>query len=187
MRNGENQAAYSALVKLHQGKLRTFLFRLCKNATLTDDLAQETFLQGFRKVNSFSGKGNFSSWLFQIGYNCFLQECRKRRSRVEKISAYAIEAEIHAQWFDKVSAEQLDMERAFLHISSEEAAALTLNYAHGYSHAEIAEITQLPVGTVKTHILRGKEKLRALLGIADSKPQQTPATPNTHDEAVNHG
>lgn len=176
-------AAFNALVKLHQGKIRAFLFRLCKNTATTDDLAQETFLQAFNKIASFNGSGSFSSWLFQIAYNKFLQDKRRQTADDKKTNAYTVEMTVTAEQYSHITADELDLERAFLVLRSDEAATLTLNYGHGYSHSEIAEILGMPAGTVKTHIQRGKEKLKQLLCDADKNHQ---SIDTTERRAVNH-
>ncbi|MDA0280785.1 MAG: RNA polymerase sigma factor [Proteobacteria bacterium] len=71
--------AFSALVRMHQGKIRAYLVRLCKNYDLADDIAQETFLTAFRKLQSYKGEGNFSGWLFRIAHNFFLQHIRRTK------------------------------------------------------------------------------------------------------------
>jgi RNA polymerase sigma factor (sigma-70 family) len=150
---------FAALVRVHQSKVRGFLRRLTRgDAALADDLAQETFLEAHRKLAQYRGEGSFGSWLCGIAWSRFLMERRKRKEEPldelpESASADPAQA----------SAAKLDLERAMARLSPEERAALTLCYALGHSHGEAAEILHLPLGTVKSHVLRGREKLKAML------------------------
>lgn len=151
--------AFGRLVREHQAKVRGFLRRLTRgDAALADDLAQETFLEAYRKLAQYRGEGSFSSWLCGIAWSRFLMERRKRKEEPlgemdEQASADPAPASIA----------RLDLERAMARLSAEERAALTLCCALGHSHGEAAEILSLPLGTVKSHVLRGREKLKALL------------------------
>jgi len=151
---------FSRLVREHQSKVRGFLRRLTRgDAALADDLAQETFLEAHRKLEQYRGEGSFSSWLCGIAWSRFLMERRKRKE--EPLDAMDEQAASDP----RAAAEaKLDLERAMARLSAEERAALTLCYALGHSHGEAAEILSMPLGTVKSHVLRGREKLKALLG-----------------------
>ncbi len=138
--------------------MRGFLRRLCKDATHADDLAQDTFLQAYRKLGSFEGQGRFASWLLGIAYRCFLQAARREHRREEVTARWAEESLGHTE--DTHSAALLDLERAMSCLSETEAAAITLNMSLGFSHAEVSRIMALPLGTIKSHIARGIEKLR---------------------------
>ncbi len=152
-------SAFGALVREHQSKVRGFLRRLTRgDAALADDLAQETFLEAHRKIAQFRGEGSFGAWLCGIAWSRFLMERRRRREE-------PLEAPDETASADPTSASlaRLDLERAMARLAPMETAALTLCYALGHSHGEAAEILQLPLGTVKSHVLRGREKLKALL------------------------
>jgi RNA polymerase sigma-70 factor (ECF subfamily) len=152
-------SAFGALVREHQSKVRGFLRRLTRGDTaLADDLAQETFLEAHRKIAQFRGEGSFGAWLCGIAWSRFLMERRKRREE-------PLEAPDDTASVDTTSASlaRLDLEKAMARLAPMETAALTLCYALGHSHGEAAEILQLPLGTIKSHVLRGREKLKALL------------------------
>ena len=152
-------AAFGALVRQHQSKVRGFLRRLTRaDAALADDLAQETFLEAHRKLDQFRGEGSFGAWLCGIAWSRFLMERRKRKEE-------PLEAPDETASVDTSSASlvRLDLEKAMAQLAPAERATLTLCYAFGHSHGEAAEILDLPLGTVKSHVLRGREKLKALL------------------------
>jgi RNA polymerase sigma factor (sigma-70 family) len=151
-----DSAAFDLLVRQNQSKLRGFLRRLARGDTaLADDLAQEAFLEAWRKLSQYRGEGSFAGWLSRIAWSRFLMEARKRKPELlEDLPEQSIEHSPDAK---------LDLERAMAKLSAAERAALTLGYALGHSNDEVATILDIPLGTVKSHILRGREKLRAML------------------------
>ena len=152
-------AAFAALVRAHQSRVRAFLLRLSSgDHALADDLAQETFLEAFRKLAQYRGEGSFGGWLYRIAYTRFLMD---RRARKEAPSEIDPEPSAASEGSDMA---RLDLERAMARLSAAERASLTLCYALGHSNEEAAAILKMPLGTVKSHILRGREKLQNLLG-----------------------
>lgn len=162
-----DSAAFSLLVKMHQGKIRAFLVRLSKSYDLADDLAQETFINAFRKLKTFEGKGSFQGWLFRIAYNCFIQHVRSNKRRKEVTDDYGVQLEVLSSNYESISSQQIDIEKAMSQLNEQETAAITLCHSHGHSHQEVADILKLPLGTVKSSILRGKAKLRDILALRD--------------------
>jgi RNA polymerase sigma-70 factor (ECF subfamily) len=153
-------AAFGVLVRQHQSALRGFLRRLTRgDHALADDLSQETFLEAHRKIAQFQGSGSFAGWLYAIAWSRFLMETRKRK--LEPLDDEMLESECTVP--EAASVARLDLERAFALLKPAERAALTLCHAAGLSHEEAAETMKLPLGTVKSHIARGKEKLKTLL------------------------
>jgi RNA polymerase sigma-70 factor (ECF subfamily) len=153
-----NVAAFAELVRLHQGKLRAFLRRMARgDAALADDLAQETFLEAYRKIGQFRGAGTFASWLAQIGYSRYLMHAR--RHKLEPLD----ETTVRSQETEAALHAKLDLETALARIHPAKRAALTLCFAEGYSHEEAAKIMKIPLGTLKSHVLRGREEVRTLL------------------------
>jgi RNA polymerase sigma-70 factor (ECF subfamily) len=155
--------AFSTLVRMHQGKIRAYLVRLCKNYDLADDIAQETFLTAFRKLQSYKGEGNFSGWLFRIAHNCFLQHIRRTKRRTEIIEQFGTEQELQTTQYDSLSIGQIDLEQALTQLNSDETSTITLCHSYGFSHQEVADILGMPLGSVKSNISRGKVKLREIL------------------------
>lgn len=155
--------AFSALVRMQQGRIRAYLVRLCKNYDLADDLAQDTFLTAFRKLESFQGTGNFSGWLFSIAHNCFLQHLRKTKRRREITEQYSVQQEVLTEKYEVLSTEQMDMEQALTQLNPDETATITLCHSFGFSHQEVSDILEMPLGSVKSNISRGKTKLKDIL------------------------
>lgn len=161
--------AFSSLVKKHQSKIRAFLFRLCKQYDVADDLAQETFITAFRKLDTYKGTGDFCGWLFRIAYNNFLLHCRSVNRRTEVTADFIKQSEVLAERYESISSEQIDLEQAMSQLNSDEIASISLCHSFGYSHQEVSNILKMPLGTVKSNINRGKTKLRKIL---NSEAQQ---------------
>jgi RNA polymerase sigma-70 factor (ECF subfamily) len=157
--------AFGELVRRYQSPVRAFLTRLTRgDSHLADDLAQETFLKAWQRLESFRGDSQFSTWLFGIAFNEFRSACRKRKELAwEEIADQPIPPDPAAL---NPSALKLDLAEALQSLAPAEAAAILLCCQNGLSHDEAARVLKCPLGTVKTNILRGKEKLRRKLGIA---------------------
>lgn len=158
---GNDQRAFEQLMRRHQGLVRAQLRRLLHgDDAMADDLAQETFLLAWRKLNQFRGDARFSTWLYRIAYACFLQLLRKRPwpagdtgdGDLEKLAASPQPVDL-----------QMDFERALRSLSDAEQTVLLHCVQLGLSHEEAAYVLAMPLGTVKTHALRGKAKLKLRL------------------------
>lgn len=156
----DGRHAFAALVNRHQSEIRQSLRRLTRgNAALADDLAQETFIRAWRALADFRGEASFRTWLYRIAYRCFLSELRRNEPPTEELE------ERHAVAADPNAARDFmaDFDAAMQQLSAAQRDAVHFSLARGFSHPEIAEIMGLPIGTVKTHVLRGRQKLQELL------------------------
>jgi len=160
IRLGADQRAFEQLVRRHQGMIRAQLRRLLHgDEAAADDLAQETFVLAWRKLDQFRGEARFSSWLYRIAYTCFLQ-ARRGPARHEGIDDESMEQlQTPARAIDL----QLDLERAMQRLSTAEQVVLLHCSQLGLSHDEAAYVLGMPLGTVKTHATRGKAKLKTWL------------------------
>jgi RNA polymerase sigma-70 factor (ECF subfamily) len=150
-------AAFGALVRQHQSSVRGFLRRLTRgNHALADDLAQETFLEAHRKIAQFQGHGSFTGWLYAIAWSRFLMENRKRKLEPLDDMDERVAPECDP-------AIKLDLEKAMAMLRAPERSALTLCFALGMPHEEAATVMDVPLGTLKSHVARGREKLKILL------------------------
>jgi RNA polymerase sigma factor (sigma-70 family) len=157
-----DHAAFRELVQRHQSAVRHFLRHLTRgDAALADDLAQDTFLQAWRGLAGWRGGSPLVTWLLGIAHNQWRNARRKQRTvPVEPEHLATLEP---APSPAPLSDLRHDLGRAMNSLAADEQTALHLCYQQGLSHREIAEVLQWPVGTVKTHINRGKDKLRPLL------------------------
>lgn len=157
----DDRHAFGELVKLHQSALRGLLRRLTKgDYARADDLAQETLIKAYRSIRKFRGEAKFSSWLYRIGYNTFLNDARKAKDEVSYEDEFA-----NAATPSKHEASDLkqDLEVAMKELSNEQAIVFDLHYKKGMSHSEVSEVLDMPLGTVKTRLLRGMETLRSYM------------------------
>ena len=160
----DDRNAFSELVRRHQSKVRTVLRRLTRgDAALADDLAQETFVLAWRNLRAFRFEARFSTWIYRIAFNAWQSEARKRREVRLEIDDESPPP--GSEGFDVMPdiAARVDLERALATLSDGERAAITACYYADLSHEEAARALGIPLGTVKTHVLRAKAKLRARL------------------------
>lgn len=163
----DDQHAFSELVRLHQSTVRGLLRNLVRNdVTLADDLAQETFIRAYKNIRSFRGEAKFSTWLYRIAYNCFREEARRRKELVG-IDERQLEAERDPSTVD--AALRHDLAQALQTLPLHERTAVVLCCQNGLSHDEAARVLDIPLGTVKTNVLRGREKLKKSLAAWGTK------------------
>lgn len=150
-------AAFTALVRAHEGAVRRFLTRLAGSEG-ADDLAQEVFLKAWRSGGAWRGEGSYRSWLMGIAWTQFLSAHRaKARSRARDHAAYEPDLQI-----DRPDA-AIDLSRALGGLGERERAAVLLCFGEGCSHAEAARIMDLSLGTLKSIVARGRSALAARL------------------------
>lgn len=158
--SGGSQRAFNELVDRHQQAVRHFLRRVVGRSD-ADDVAQETFLALWTQAGSFRGGATVRSWLFGIAWRKAKDLQRTWFRRRRRDTAWQ-------QSPDDAREENLVMPRALddaLHsLPVEQRAAVMLCLGLDLSHQEAAETLDLPLGTVKSHVLRGRDKLRAALG-----------------------
>lgn len=161
----DDRRAFARLVERHQSQVRTVLRRLTRgDLALSDDLAQETFVLAWRNLARFRFEAKFSTWLYRIAFNTWQSEARRKRAvllDLDPDEALAPANEISAPVSDVAS--RIDLERAMEILSDGERAAITACYYADLTHEEAAAALGLPLGTVKTHILRARAKLKARL------------------------
>lgn len=155
-----DRKAFDQLVLSHQAAVRKFfLAQTLGDKALSDDLAQDTFLKAYTHIGQFRATSRFSTWLFRIAYNVFYDHLR-RTHPADDISH-------SAQAMDRKSPVagglQMDLSRALAQLSDQERTCILLQLVEGYSLEEIATISAMPLGTVKSHLSRGKHKLTTYL------------------------
>jgi RNA polymerase sigma factor (sigma-70 family) len=157
----DDRAAVGDLVRRHHSAARQFLRHLTRGDTaLADDLAQETFVQAYRSLARFRGDAAFSTWLLGIAHNHWRNARRRQRDHAELSEQLLVETERLA--VDSSDLRQ-DLATALRELSADEQLAIHLGFQRGLSHGEIAALLDWPLGTVKTHLARAKDKLRQYL------------------------
>ena len=158
----DDRSAFGELVRRYQSDVRALVRKMAGgDAALADDIAQETFIKAYRNLGRFQGTARFSTWLYRIAYNTFVSSTRARRP--EAVANMDVFESDSGTGHDEQALARITINRAAARLSSPERTALALSYGRQLPHDEIAAVMECPVGTVKTHILRGKEKLKAAL------------------------
>ena len=153
--------AYDKLTCKYQSPIRRFFLNLTAgDGPLSDDLAQETFIKAYLNITAFKGISGFSTWLYRIAYNVYYDSVRAQKKYAD-INEWEIDSQHQTQ--NEFSAEKMDIYRALKLLRKEEQTAVLLFYMEDQTHPEIAKIMNCPLGTVKTYILKGKEKLSLYL------------------------
>jgi RNA polymerase sigma-70 factor (ECF subfamily) len=158
--------AFSRLVERHQQALRAFLRRACGNWARADDLAQETFLTAWSRIERLKGGASVRAWLCGIGYNKHLSAVRSGSRDRRREATYHADHEV-ARGPD--AADRMALEAAMGDLPAEQRACVALCLAADFSHAEASEALGLPLGTVKSHVTRGRSRLLQALGGPDGR------------------
>jgi len=165
--SGEDTAAFGELIRRHQSHVRNFLRKLTGDYTLADDLAQDCFMHAWKKLQSYSGRGSFIGWLLKVAYTTFLQSKRKSKRYAEILESAGHVADQELGSHVQPNEEVTDLDKYLAVLTEEERVIMVMSYACGLSHREIGDATDMPVGTVKSVIFRGKQKIRNSFEIED--------------------
>jgi RNA polymerase sigma-70 factor, ECF subfamily len=161
-----DEAAFAELVRRRHAWIRGILRRLSGDVTLADDLAQDAFLHAWQKLAGLRQPGAFGAWLRQIAVNIWLQHARRQRIPMDAIEESPRALNAASEGGMSNAATRIDLETALTRLRPAERLCVVLAYAEGMSHAQIAEATGLPLGTVKSHVTRAAAKLRDWLEVA---------------------
>ena len=149
---------FISLVRAEQEPLRRFLLALCGgDDALADDIAQDALVRAYVASGSFLGLSKFSTWLFRIAYNCYIDHCRKAKP----VQA-PVEDALHIPSEDTSDAafRYQQLYQALERLPEKEKAAIALYYFEDRSIKEIAVILGIPLGTVKYHLSMGRTHLK---------------------------
>ena len=151
-----NRRAFDQLVREYQSPVRRFFLGQTKgDSQLSDDLAQDTFIKAYTSISQFRGTSGFLTWLMRIAYNVYYDYRRSLRL-TEDVDTTAVKA---MGGRSASEGERMDINQAMAVLREEERTCITLQLIDGYPIDQIAYITGMPAGTVKSHLKRGKEKL----------------------------
>jgi len=156
-RTGDRRA-FEELIRRRQSSIRNLMRRCCNDNTLADDLAQQVFLKVWLNLRKLRKASAFGGWLKRVAVSVWLQHIRKKDALR---GAHEFAGNEGAQR-DSTSV-GLDLDRALAQLSNPARLCVVLSYNEGMSHREIAELTDMPLGTVKTHIRKGALQLQQLL------------------------
>ena len=157
---GGERRAFGELARRHGSAVRYLLRRMGAQPAEADDVAQDAFLAAFERIAEFRGEGTFAGWVKKIAARAYLRRLQKER-RMSAIAAEGGEEEVTESGGD--AERRIDLDEALKVLSAAERISVSMCFGAGLSHAEAAEALNLPLGTVKSHVKRGLEKLRARL------------------------
>lgn len=150
---------FEHLVRTHQGAVRAFLRRLTGNHALADDLAQDCFMKALSNLANLNDPSKAKAWLFTTAYRVFIDNYRKTKRRQDLMP----EPPDPVPRAEGQPAMALDLSRAMADLAPDVRACLMLVLSEGLTHSEAARVTDLPLGTVKSHIARGRKTLQTAL------------------------
>lgn len=156
-----NLAAFEELTRRAAGPVRAVLRRMGAPAATADDVTQDAMTAAFHNVGTYRADGPFAAWTCRIAARLYLKQLKREARTV--LMAEPVDAQIPALPDGVSAAARLDLDRALETLSPAERLCVTLCHGAGYTHAEIAAQTGLPLGTVKSHVTRGVQKLQRLL------------------------
>jgi len=168
----EDIESYSILVDRYKNRLLNFVYRFVKDFDVAEDIVQETFLRVYRKRHNYKAIANFSTWLFTIAGNLAKSELRRRkRWKFFSLDAYNDNEKkfelpdngIKPDRAASVSILDENIQNAIDKLQDKYKESLILRDIEGMSYKQIADITRVPVGTVKSRVNRARKKLRKKL------------------------
>ena len=163
-------AAFNRLMEMHEKKMYAVALRMCGNREDAQDCLQEAMLRVYRAIGGFKGQSSFSTWLYRITMNTCLDELRRKKNKQSTSLDNLLEQgwspsddegtpEKHA-----VRAEmRRELNQAIQELPEDMRSAVVLRDIQGFAYDEIAEMLETNVGTIKSRISRGREKLREIL------------------------
>ena len=172
------ERAYRELVRRYERPIFALLFRMVRDRELAEDLSQETFVKALNAIESYRPEFKFSSWIFKIANNAAIDHLRRRELDTlslegsphavtpEAVEATALQIGSKGETaLDIVEAKELgaEIEAAIATLRPEYRACILLRHVEDRPYDEIAEILDLPLGTVKTYIHRARNELREAL------------------------
>jgi len=153
-----DRAALDALLRRHAGLIHAVCRRVLSNPEDALDASQDALLAIARRINTFDGRAKFTTWCYRVAMNAALDEAR-RRSRRPSPAETIPEPRERGPAIEDVVADQLEIDAALARLSPSHRAAVALRDLVGLDYAEIASVLDIPPGTVRSRIARGRAAL----------------------------
>ena len=160
-----DESAFTKVVRRHEDRIFALALKMTGNRTDALDATQETFILAFRRADEFRGEAAFGTWLYRIGINASKDLLRKRK-RLPDLEGDEFEwheGEAVGTTVEEFVANRLDLKRALADLNQDYRDAVCLHDMGGIPYEEIASLTGVSVGTVKSRISRGRKRLGELL------------------------
>ncbi|MBM7621591.1 RNA polymerase sigma-70 factor (ECF subfamily) [Bacillus tianshenii] len=169
-----DQDAFGEIVEIFKDKIFQLVYRMTGNAHEAEDVAQEAFIRAYININSYDTNRKFSTWLYRIATNLTIDRIRKKKpdyyldaevAGTDGLTMYSQVAADIALPEEEVESMELqgEIQKQILKLPDKYRSVIVLKYIDELSLIEISEILEIPVGTVKTRIHRGREALRQQL------------------------
>ena len=174
-----NNNAFGELVQRYQDRLYSTVYRLVGHVDDAQDIVQEAFLNAYQSLDSFKGDSLFFTWLYRIAFNTAISFKRKQRAAIsldahrdgEGSSMDPLDTSEYSR--PEHALERTEQERrlqeAFNQLSSEHRAVLILKDVEGLKYDMMAEILQVPIGTIRSRLHRARSEMRDLLEKSEKK------------------
>ena len=175
---GGEERAFRELVRRYERPIFSLIYRMVRSRELAEDLAQETFVKAFNAIASYRPEYKFSSWIFKIANNAAIDHLRRKEldtlslegapnaATADEIEATTLQVGDRSETaLDELQSRELGrhLEFAIAKLRPEYRSCILLRHVDGRAYDEIAEMLDLPLGTVKTYIHRARNELRELL------------------------
>jgi len=163
-----NVQAFSFLVEKYQNMVYTLALKLLKKPEEAEELAQDTFIKAYQKIDSYEGKSKFSTWLYSITYNACISELRKRRIEFKSLDDRQISDQDEMKMHDYYRETKKEDQEKYLNLAlsklpEDDQVLVTLYYYENQSMDEISQITGLTVSNIKVKIFRARKQMYTLL------------------------
>lgn len=159
-----NEDAFTELMQRHEDRVFALAMRMTGNRADALDATQETFIQAFRKAARFRGDSAFGTWLWRIGINACNDVLRKRkRAPVPEEEPPEEQSVGDSTAIDESVVTRLELRDALAELSDDYREAVVMHDLGGIPYEEIAQLTGVSIGTVKSRISRGRKRLAHLL------------------------
>ena len=163
-----NVQAFSYLVEKYQKLVYTLALKLLKRPEDAEELAQDTFIKAYQKLDTYEGKSKFSTWLYSITYNAGISELRKRRIDFKSLEDQRFSDQDEMKMHDYYSETKKEDQEKYLNLAlgklpEDDQVLVTLYYYENQSMDDISEITGLTVSNIKVKIHRARKKMYSLL------------------------
>src|SRR3989339_520396 len=169
--------AFEQLILAHHDRVYDTLLKLTGNKTDANDLYQETFISAFTAIKKFKGNSAFSTWLYRIAHNTFIDHCKKPHKKHEMLESdgektaedgysalnSAPARDDAPEKSAEISVFEEKVRKAVLLLSFDYQEPVVLCDIEGFTYEEISEIMGIPIGTVRSRINRGREMLRDIV------------------------
>jgi RNA polymerase sigma-70 factor, ECF subfamily len=159
------ESAFTELMRRHEDRIFALALKMTGNRADALDATQDTFILAFRQAGKFRGESAFGTWLYRIGINACRDALRKRKRLPEPEDELpeAADERYGGPGVEEVVATRLDLKRALAELNYDYREAVCLHDLGGIPYEEIAALTGVSIGTVKSRISRGRKRLGELL------------------------